>query len=78
MPRSEAEGSSSDSDDDSLVALSDLSSPCRDDARPSADPASDAAVLASERGQVEYTSYGSRVLVQTRRPFGSTSSRWRR
>ena len=53
MPRSEAEGSSSDSDDDSLVALSDLSSPCRDDARPSADPASDAAVLASERGQVE-------------------------
>ena len=53
MPRSEAEGSSSDSDDDSLVALSDLGSPCRDDARPSADPASDAAVLASERGQVE-------------------------
>ena len=53
MPRSEAEGSSSDSDADSPLALSDLSSPCRDDARPSADPASDAVLLASERGQVE-------------------------
>ena len=53
MPRSEAEDSSSDSDYDSSVALSDLSSPCRDVAGPSAGPASDAAALASERDQVE-------------------------
>ena len=45
MPRSEAEDSSSDSDDNSRVAISDLSSPCRDDAGPSANPASDAAKL---------------------------------
>ena len=53
MPRSEAEGSSSDADGASLLALSDLSSPCGGDDRPSAGPASDAAMLVSERNQVE-------------------------
>ena len=53
MPRSVAEYTSSDSDDDSRVAISDLSSPSRDDAGPSADPTSDAAALVSERDQLE-------------------------
>ena len=35
------------------VAISDLSSPCGDDAGPSADPASDTATLATERDQLE-------------------------
>ena len=47
MPRSEAADSSSDGDDDSRVAISDLSSPS------SADPASDTATLATERDQLE-------------------------
>ena len=53
MPRSVVEDTSSDSDDDSRVAISDLSSPSRDDAGPPADPTSDAAELVSERDQLE-------------------------
>ena len=54
MPRSEAEDSSgSGSDNDSSVALSDLSSAPGDAAQPSADTAAEAAASISERDQVE-------------------------
>ena len=54
MPRSEAEDSTSSSgENDSSMALSDLSSPPGDDVQPSDGPAPEAAASATKRDRVE-------------------------